>query len=305
MPHFADPEIYRDILDELQIGVSVLDLRGKIVFWSKGAEKLTGYARIDVLGHPCTGNILLHCNHVSCEMCVEHCPLAAALRDSRPVELIGSVHHKSGSWTPVRIWAIPLRDGHGSVIGLIQTFENEFTVNGPDPNERSMKERGCLDHVTELPNQTMMQSHLRESLATFTELGIPLGVLSLEIRDLDKLRARYGQEAAITVVRVLARTLRNSVWPTDFVGRWSGEQFMVILSGCDEEALKAVTTRVEKIAARLTIQWWGEEFSVKVSMSSTNAIAGDSVESLVQRAQQGFRGGGSQAEQRAAAAPKS
>jgi len=50
MPHFEDPEIYRDILDGLQIGVSVLDLHKKIVFWSDGAEQITGYARIDVLG---------------------------------------------------------------------------------------------------------------------------------------------------------------------------------------------------------------------------------------------------------------
>jgi len=38
----------------------VLDLQKKIVFWSEGAEKITGYARIDVLGHSCAENILLH-----------------------------------------------------------------------------------------------------------------------------------------------------------------------------------------------------------------------------------------------------
>jgi diguanylate cyclase (GGDEF)-like protein/PAS domain S-box-containing protein len=288
MPYFTDPEIYRDILDELQIGVSVLDLQGKIIFWSDGAEKITGYARIDVLGHPCTENILLHCNHIHCEMCGEHCPLATALHDSRPVESMGSIHHKSGFRSSVRIWAIPLRDPHGSVIGIIQTFESEFAVNGPNPNDRSMKERGCLDYATELPNQTMMQSHLRESLAIFAELKIPLGVLCLEIKDLEKFRARYGQEAAVTVLRALGRTLRSSVWPADLVGRWSGEQFMAILSGCDGQALKDVTARMEQVAARLSIQWWGEELSVAVSMSSANAVAGDSVDSLMQRAQAGF-----------------
>jgi diguanylate cyclase (GGDEF)-like protein/PAS domain S-box-containing protein len=288
MPHFSDPEIYRDILDELQIGVSVLDLQGKIVFWSDGAEKLTGYARIDVLGHPCTENILLHCNHIHCEMCGEHCPLAVALHNSRPVESMGSIHHKSGFRSSVRIWAIPLRERHGSIIGVIQTFESEFAVNGPNPNDRSMKERGCLDYATELPNHMMMRSHLRESLAIFAELKIPLGVLCLEIKELDKFRARYGQEAAITVQRALGRTLRNSVWPADFVGRWSGEQFMAILSGCDGQALKDVTARMEQVAARLSIQWWGEELSVAVLMGSANAVAGDSVESLLQRAQAGL-----------------
>jgi diguanylate cyclase (GGDEF)-like protein/PAS domain S-box-containing protein len=301
MPHFADPEIYRDILDELQIGVSVLDLQGKIVFWSDGAEKITGYARIDVLGHPCTQNILLHCNRIRCEMCGEHCPLAAALRDSKPVESMGSIHHKSGFRSPVRIWAIPLRDRTGSVIGTIQTFESEFAVNGPDPNDRSMKERGCLDYATELPNQTMMHSHLRESLGIFAELKIPFAVLCLEIKELNEFRARYGKEAAITVLRALARTLRNSVWPADFVGRWSAEQFMAILSGCDERALKDVTARMEQVVARLSIQWWGEELPVAVSMSSANAVVGDSVESLLERAGSGVSRGGLQSQLGAAA----
>jgi PAS domain-containing protein len=53
MPSFQDPQIYRDILDGLQIGVSALDPQKKTVFWSDGAEKITGYARIDVLCHGC------------------------------------------------------------------------------------------------------------------------------------------------------------------------------------------------------------------------------------------------------------
>ena len=79
MPAFRDPDTYRDILDGLQIGVSVLDLQKTIVFWSDGAEQITGYSRIDVLGHDCTDNILLHCNQIGCEMCNEKCPITSAL----------------------------------------------------------------------------------------------------------------------------------------------------------------------------------------------------------------------------------
>ena len=64
MSSFQDPETYRYILDKLQIGVSVLDLEKKIVFWSDGAEQITGYSRIDVVGHSCTENIFVRCNEV-------------------------------------------------------------------------------------------------------------------------------------------------------------------------------------------------------------------------------------------------
>lgn len=290
MPAFEDPEIYRDILDGLQIGVSVLDLQRKIVFWSDGAEQITGYARIDVLGHSCAENVLPHCNQTSCEMCAERCPIASALRNAKPGEAMSFIHHKSGHRTPVRTWAIPLRNKGGSIIGTIQTFEPEFATAGPDPNDRSMKEHGWLDEITSLPNHAMMQSHLRETLGTFTEIHIPFGIACLEVCDLARFRANYGQGAARSILQVLARTLRNTVWPTDFVGAWGDGQFLAILMGCGEEALQTVGQRMLKLMASATIQWWGEDLSVAVSIGCSSAEAGDTVESLLKRAQQALGG---------------
>jgi diguanylate cyclase (GGDEF)-like protein/PAS domain S-box-containing protein len=289
MAPFEDPGVYRDILDGLQIGVSVLDTHHKIVFWSDGAEQITGYARIDVLGHFCSENILLHCDRNSCEMCVENCFAASALQDGKAAESLISIHHRAGHWIPVRAWTIPLRDKKGSIIGAIQTFESEFAANGPDPNDRSMKERGCLDYATDLPNHAMMQSHLRESLGTFAELEIPFAIVFLEVQELAQFRAKYGQEGATSMVRVLARTLRNAVWPTDFVGRWEDDRFLVILSGCDADALHIVRERMLRRMAGVTIQWWGQELSLTMQIGSTSAVAGDTIESLVLRSQADVR----------------
>ena len=290
MPAFQDPEIYRDILDGLQFGMGVLDLQGKIVFWSDGAEQITGYARIDVLGHSCAENVLLHCNQASCEMCGGKCPIASALHDAKPIEAMGFIHHKIGYRTPVRTWAIPLRDKRGSIIGTIQTFEPDFATAAPNSNEPNMKEHGCLDELTGLPNQATMQSHLRETLGTFTEAHTPFGIICLEVQDIGRFRANYGQGAAKSILQALARTLRNTVWPTDFVGAWGDGRFLAILMGCGNEALQAVSQRMLKTMASATIQWWGEDLSVAVSTGCAGAQAGDSVESLLQRAQQALGG---------------
>ena len=291
MAFFQDPEIYRDILHGLQIGVSVLDLQKKIVFWSDGAEQITGYARIEVLGHTCTDNILQHCNQNACNLCAERCPIVTALHGAKPVEGIGFIHHRSGHRIPVHTWAIPLRNKHGSIIGIIQSFEGEVVVNGPNPNDQRMKERGWLDLVTGLPNQAMMQSHLRETLGSFADLQIPFAVVCLEVHDFGPFRARYGQEAATSMLQVLARTLRNTVWPTDFVGRWSENQFLVILCGCGEDALQAVVDRMRRMMSNATIVWWGEELTIRISIGYAHSLLGDTVETIMQRAQQGLSRG--------------
>ncbi len=288
MPLFPDPEIYRDILDELQIGVSVLDLQRRIIFWSDGAEQITGYARIDVLGHLCTDNILQHCNQNSCELCAERCPIVSALHGAKPMEGIGFIHHRCGHRVPVHTWAIPLRDKFNAIIGIIQTFEGEFVINARSPQDQRMKERGWLDLVTGLPNQQMMQSHLRETLGGFADLQIPFAVVCIELHEFASFRARYGQEAATSMLQILARTLRNTVWPTDFVGRWSDDQFLVVLCGCGEDALQAVTGRMRRMMSNATIVWWGEELSLKISIGPTSAIAGDTLGTIMQRAQRGL-----------------
>jgi diguanylate cyclase (GGDEF)-like protein/PAS domain S-box-containing protein len=293
MPAFQDPEVYRDILNGLQIGVSVLDLQKKIVFWSDGAEQITGYARFEVLGHTCSDNILQHCNQLSCEMCDEKCPITAALHESRAIEAAGFVHHKSGHRTPVHTWSIPLRAKNGSIIGVIQTFDGQFGAVESDPKEHNLKQRGWLDEVTGLPNPAIMHSHLRETLGTFTEMHIPFCIILLDFPELDQFRARYGQGASRAMVQVLARTMRNTIWATDFVGRWNESQFLIILMGCDEDALHAVSRRMLRMMAGATIMWWGEELSLRPTLGRAAAQNGDNLETLLQRSQQSlqqFRG---------------
>jgi diguanylate cyclase (GGDEF)-like protein len=191
------------------------------------------------------------------------------------------------------------------MIGVIQTFEGEIAINGPDPNDQSMKERGWLDESTGLPNQTMMLSHLRETLGSFTELHVPFGVIWVQAHELDQLRARYGKEAATSMLQVLSRTLRNTIWPTDFVGRWSENQFLAILCGCGEDALHAVSGRMHRMMSSATIIWWGEQRSARVSIGCAGAVSGDTVDSLMQRAQQQVSAGHRAESALAARAPQS
>jgi diguanylate cyclase (GGDEF)-like protein len=127
----------------------------------------------------------------------------------------------------------------------------------------------------------MMQAHLRELLGTFDDLQISFAVICLEIPELTQFRIRYGQVAARSILQVLARTLRNTVWPADFVGRWSEDRFLVILSGCREDALHAICQRILNMTASASIHWWGEQLSLNVWIGGAIAVAGDVAESLL------------------------
>jgi PAS domain S-box-containing protein/diguanylate cyclase (GGDEF)-like protein len=283
MPGFRDPEIYRTILESLKTGLCVVDRQKKIVFWNQGAEAITGYLRHEVVGHACNDNILQHCNDTSCELCGERCALTAVLHDARAVEATGYLHHKVGHRLFVHLWVLPLRDEHGSVIGTVQCFDARV----PNPDRRtSVVTAGFLDPVTGVSNHAMMQSRLREALATFTEVNISFGVLCIHLHRLDHFRSSYGPEAEHSILRVAAQTIVNSLRPSDYVGRWAEDKFLAVLTGCRQTALDAIGNRIARIVASGGIEWWGEELHLPATVSKTVPQAKETLESLLRRIEQ-------------------
>jgi diguanylate cyclase (GGDEF)-like protein/PAS domain S-box-containing protein len=284
MSAFDDSEISRSILESLPVGLCIVDLQKKILYWSDGAERITGHLRHEVIGHSCIGETLLHCDQPGCEFCNEECPLARAIKTSHAAEAVGFLHHKAGHEVPVRIRAVPVRNAHGSIIGALETFEDQQTAS-PDHREDSLNLPGCVDEVTGAASHMMMQSHLRETLGTFADVHVPFGVLSFRLEGLEHFRASFGPDAASSLLRVIAHTLESALWKTDFVGRWCDDQFLVILNGCQDQALYSVRERIRHMLANDSIEWWGERRSLRVSIGQATALDGDSIETLMERAQ--------------------
>jgi diguanylate cyclase (GGDEF)-like protein len=87
------------------------------------------------------------------------------------------------------------------------------------------------------------------------------------------------------LLRVIAHSLASDLWRTDIVGRWANDEFLVILNGGNAESLPAVRERLRRMLANDAIEWWGEGRSLRVSIGETTAQPGDTVESILDRAQ--------------------
>jgi diguanylate cyclase (GGDEF)-like protein len=211
------------------------------------------------------------------------------MKTSQPTDAAGFLHHKGGHEIPVRIRAVPVRNQHGSVIGAVETFDELQQASANDREDNS-KLTICIDGVTDVATRSVMKYHLRESLAAFTDMQVPFGILCFRLEGLEHFRAALGNEAASSLLRVVARTLESGLCKTDFIGRWTDDQFLVILNGCDEESLPSVRERVRRMLANDSIEWWGERRSLPVSISQATAQLGDTIESILDRVQNALDG---------------
>jgi diguanylate cyclase (GGDEF)-like protein/PAS domain S-box-containing protein len=285
MPDLQDPELFRTVLDSLQTGVSVADRKGKILFWNQGAERLTGHKRHEVVGRSCRDNILVHCNDQGCVACGATCPISRTLHEGKPQEAKMQLRHKEGHPVHVLMRLAPLRDPHSSIIGIVESFDEQKFASEWDRDLNTLAEHGCMDETSGVPNHEFTRFHLTENLASFARYHLPFGVIAIQVDRLEHFRATYGRPAGDAVLRVVAQTMKNAFRPTDFVGRWADDQFLAILINCGGHGVEKTWQRIRKMATCAGLRWWSDELSVTTSVGYAIAQAEDTIDSLLNRAQ--------------------
>src|SRR6201996_7515146 len=135
MSAILEAEVFRRVVEEMQVGVYFTDRTRKIVFWNSGAERITGFLSQEVVGRCCRDEILMHCDHKEMVVCATGCPLAEALADGKPREASLFLRHKTGHRIPIRIHTMPIRDGAGAIIGAAETFQRQRYVPQPERRE--------------------------------------------------------------------------------------------------------------------------------------------------------------------------
>ncbi len=283
MSEIDQPDIYRAVLEHLQTGVCLVDVNRKIVLWSDGAERITGHLRQDVIGRFCRDRIIIHNDESDDVLCAVACPMGDALRDGKPVQAEVHLLHRAGYPVPVRVRSCPIRNQSGSIIGAVETFEDVIFHPIQERRRNTIRQHGWMDTLTGLPDREYMRLHLQVDLVAFNEFRIPLSVFAAEIDQMDCLREKYGRQAIDALLRVAAQTLRNSLRPTDLVGRWNEAQFLIIAPDCEANGVERVAEHLRKWVSRAAVHWWGDHLSVTISLGGTTIRAGDTMDSILER----------------------
>ncbi len=134
-------------------------------------------------------------------------------------------------------------------------------------------------------NQGLIRSYLREHLVFFTEYDLPFGILCIRINELQQFRATHGREAADGILHVVAATLKHALGSSGFLGRWTEDQFLVIVPNCSDAELNQTADNLERSVNSSEIRWWGDLVSVNMAWGRTTVQAGDTQECLLERAQ--------------------
>ncbi len=276
---------YRDILDNLSDGVYFTDPQRRITFWNKGAERITGYPRAEVVGKRCMDNILMHVDGSGRLLCRSGCPLSATLADLQPRESEVYLHHKEGHRVAVLVRTSPIVDPAGAVVGAVEIFSSTQARAALVESLASMKRLALVDDLTELPNRRFLEMQLRTRLDDLCRHRIGFGVLFADIDWFKRINDSHGHETGDRVLKMVARTLNGSTRSSDVVGRWGGEEFLGIISHTGPEILAEIGERFRMLVQQCSLDT-PAPLQVTISIGGAIATADDTPNSLVDRADQ-------------------
>ncbi len=118
---------------------------------------------------------------------------------------------------------------------------------------QAMQYRLQTDHLTRLPNRYAFEQYLKATIQQYQneETGKPFAILFIDINDFKLINDRFGHDAGDQALIEFALRLRTHVRQNDFVARYAGDEFVIVLKGTlSSEDLAPIKENIEKALSK-------------------------------------------------------
>lgn len=116
---------------------------------------------------------------------------------------------------------------------------------------RLAQDQACLDSLTKAYNHGHFVDLARKAVENSDRDDSCVALIMLDIDHFKQYNDTYGHVAGDNVLRMVAGALKSSVRETDFVGRWGGEEFCVLLPGAGVQEAKKISRYIRRAIAEL------------------------------------------------------
>ncbi|AQU83197.1 MULTISPECIES: diguanylate cyclase [unclassified Halomonas] len=192
-----------------------IDENGRVLDWNRAAETMFGWSRKEALTRSITTLMLPN-----------------GLPSDVLLPAMGEAKRRDGVRLPVEI-----RLKSYEVNGRTRRSLFIHDITERKQLERLRDQEAREDVLTRLPNRRALDERLPEAMARVRRTRKPLAVLFLDLDGFKNINDQYGHAMGDELLRDTAQRLQAAVRETDFVARWAGDEFVVLLEGIDCDAV--------------------------------------------------------------------
>lgn len=149
-------------------------------------------------------------------------------------------------------WAVPVKSHDGNVIGILifyyrvcrrpnrlheQLAEVASSLSARAIEQANARERihhlAFFDSLTGLPNRSLLHIHANQAIAQAIRDNTQMAVLFIDVDRFKQVNDSLGHPAGDTLLRIVAGRLHKAIREADILCRYSGDEFVIVLTQCD------------------------------------------------------------------------
>ncbi len=276
-------EYYEQIVGRIFDGVYVTDINRKIVFWNRGAKRISGFTFKEMKGKICSMNGLCHITENGESACKDNCPLKKAISENKEYETELFLRHKNGERIPVKIRTSPVLDEKGKMAGVIEVFSDNSKLIKAISAMEKIKKAASYDKLTGAKNRNFGEGRIREEVEKHKVKG-DLGIIYLDIDHFKQINDIHGHGTGDRILYAVSKTILNSIRLNDVLIRWGGDEFIIILPGINFKTLKFIGKRIRYLVKATFILKDNVRMGVAVSSGATMIKKEDDMKTFIARA---------------------
>lgn len=146
------------------------------------------------------------------------------------------------------------------------------------------RRKALRDVLTQLPNREAWQERLAFEYQRWQRYRHPLTVGVLDIDYFKRVNDCYGHKAGDRVLQLVAKALNDRLRTTDFIARFGGEEFVILMPETPSETARSVLDGMREHIAALPFHFRGEPVSVTFSAGVAEFVEGDDEDEAFDRA---------------------
>lgn len=262
----------QDIIEFLPDPTFVVDCNRKVIAWNKAIEELTGIQKEDIIGKGSHAYAEAFCSEPKpvlidlifsdAKELKEHYPLVQKKGDTLYTEIFANtVYNGNGA----SLWAMasPLFDKDYNIVGAVESIRD---ITERKILEKQLKHLATHDALTNIPNRHFLNEHLMRVVAR-ARRGEISALLFIDLDNFklinDTLGHAAGDELLIAITNILKKNLREG----DFLARFGGDEFCVLLEGTTIEEAGIVAEKLRGAVEQDEFYLTSHKCCVNISIS--------------------------------------
>lgn len=180
-------------------------------------------------------------------------------------------------------------EGHAHLLGLLTSMQKQ--IDKLQRQTQTYKKRlaeqvrqNQTDPLTRLPNRQAYNEKLNQAYQHWQKNNQNLAVAVVDIDNFKRINDKFGHAAGDRTLQVVGRHLKQHLLQGEFIARWGGEEFVLLLPNVSNKQLTHRLETIRSSLAQLPFKFKQEKVTITASFGATQFKQGDTQDSVFERA---------------------